>query len=532
MWWQRTTFASGPEADLTNMETRPLVLMILDGWGHREPASDNAITLANTPAWDQLLATSQLALLDTSGKSVGLPDGQMGNSEVGHMNIGAGRIVYQDFTRISHAIETGEFTANPAICAGIAAAREAGGAVHIMGLLSPGGVHSHEEHFLATVQLASGLGAEQIFVHAFLDGRDTPPRSAEPSVLAMQTLLEQTPGGVFGTLAGRYYAMDRDQRWDRVEQAWNALVDARAGYRSENALAGLNAAYGRGESDEFVKPTLIGDYPGVKDGDCVVFVNFRADRAREITRAFVQPDFDGFDRHAPSLAAFVAMTEYQAGLPVEVAFPPEQLHDIMGEVVARQGLRQLRIAETEKYAHVTFFLNGGREVPFDNEDRILVPSPRVATYDLQPQMSEPELAEKLDTAIREGGYDVIFCNVANPDMVGHTGKLDAAILAVEAVDHCLGVVCGALEAVGGELLVTADHGNVEQMSDSDSGQSHTAHTTNPVPLVFHGRKASMFHHGSLRDIAPTMLTLLGLQVPESMTGQSLVQLEDEQSSVA
>ena len=514
------------------MQNRPLVLMILDGWGHREPAEDNAITQARTPAWDRLLAESPHGLLDTSGESVGLPAGQMGNSEVGHMNIGAGRIVYQDFTRISHAVEAGELRDNPALSGGIDAAIATGGAVHVMGLLSPGGVHSHERHFLATVEMAADRGANPVYVHAFLDGRDTPPRSAAPSVERMQALVDRFPGAHFATMAGRYYAMDRDQRWERVEQAWNAIAEARSEWRAATASAALEASYARDESDEFVKPTVIGDYPGVRDGDCVIFINFRADRAREITRAFVQADFDGFARRAPELSAFVAMTQYLEGLPVRIAFPPEHPSQILGEVLSRAGLTQLRIAETEKYAHVTFFLNGGREEPFEGEDRILIPSPHVATYDLQPEMSEPEVATALDKAIRSGRYDVIFCNLANPDMVGHTGDMNAAIRAVEAVDHCLGVVGDALDATGGELLLTADHGNVEQMRDPAAGQMHTAHTTNPVPLVYRGRKATLAEHGSLRDVAPTMLYLLGLAQPAEMTGRSLVRLADDQRSVA
>ena len=515
-----------------DMNRRPLVLMILDGWGHREAAPDNAIHLGQTPTWDHLLATSPHGVLETSGESVGLPAGQMGNSEVGHMNIGAGRIVYQDFTRVSKAIEDGSFHENSAICAAIDAATAAGGTVHIMGLLSPGGVHSHEDHFMATVQLAADRGAGRIRVHGFLDGRDVPPRSAGPSIDRMQSLLDNLPGADFGILAGRYWAMDRDQRWERVERAWQALVDGQADHVAASAAEGLALAYARDESDEFVAPTVVGEHDGVVDGDTVLFINFRADRAREITRAFVEQPFEGFERQAPALSAFVAMTEYQAGLPVDIAFPPERLVNIIGEVVSVAGLRQLRISETEKYAHVTFFLNGGREAPFDGEDRILVPSPQVATYDLQPEMSAPEVAEKLDAAIRSGSYDVIFCNVANPDMVGHTGQLDAAIAAVEAVDQVLGVVCTALDDAGGELLVTADHGNVEQMSDPDSGQDHTAHTTNVVPLVFRGRPAQLAERGSLRDLAPTMLSLLGLEQPAEMTGRNLVSDADDQRSVA
>lgn len=513
------------------MKNKPLVLMILDGWGMREDAPDNAISLADTPAWDRLLQDCPYGVLQTAGEAVGLPAGQMGNSEVGHMNIGAGRIVYQDFTRISRAIEDGSFRDNEAINGAIDAARRTGGAVHIMGLMSPGGVHSHDDHFQATVSMALDAGA-RVEVHAFLDGRDMPPRSAEPSIAAMQSLLDERSGGRFATITGRYYAMDRDKRWDRVEKAWDAIVHGSAEHRAATAGAALEDAYQREESDEFVQPTVIGEFGGVADGDSVLFINFRADRARELTQAFVDPDFDGFERRAPSLSGYVTMTEYLAGLPVDIAFPNEPIPDLLGEELARHGLRQLRIAETEKYAHVTFFLNGGREEPFENEERILIPSPKVATYDLQPEMSAPELADALSEAIRTGGFDVIICNIANPDMVGHSGKLEAAILAVEAVDRCLATVCAALDEAGGELLVTADHGNVEQMTDPESGQTHTAHTTNPVPLVFRGRKADMATSGSLRDIAPTMLYLLDLPRPASMTGTPLLQLAEQQQSVA
>lgn len=514
------------------MKHKPLVLMILDGWGLREDAPDNAISLAESPAWDALMGRYPHCPLQTSGEAVGLPAGQMGNSEVGHMNIGAGRVVYQDFTRITQAIEDDSFFANPQLTGCIDQAIANSGAVHVMGLLSPGGVHSHDDHFLATVELAVRHGAPRVRVHAFLDGRDTPPRSAGPSIERMQALLDTHANTAFATVTGRYYAMDRDQRWDRVERAWSAIVDATSKEPAATAAVALEQAYGRDEGDEFVQPTVIGDFAGVSDGDAVIFVNFRADRARELTQAFVLPEFNGFVRRPPQLSAYVTMTEYQAGLPVGIAFPFEPIPDLLGEELARHGLTQLRIAETEKYAHVTFFLNGGREAPYPGEDRILIPSPKVATYDLQPQMSAPELALALDEAIRGGAHDVIICNVANPDMVGHSGKLDAAIQAVQAVDDCLRVVCAALEATGGELLVTSDHGNVEQMTDPHSGQTHTAHTTNPVPLVYRGRKAVMAAGGSLRDIAPTMLYLLEMPQPGTMTGSPLLRLTADRQSVA
>jgi 2,3-bisphosphoglycerate-independent phosphoglycerate mutase len=501
--------------------------MILDGWGFSEESDNNAIRQAETPCWDALWNHDPHLLIDTSGESVGLPPGQMGNSEVGHMNIGAGRIVYQDFTRITQAIKDGSFRQNERLCAAIDAARSAEGAVHVMGLLSPGGVHSHEDHFIETVRMAAERGAQRIVVHGFLDGRDTPPRSAEASIVRMQDVLDDIPGASFGVISGRYYAMDRDKRWDRVALAYRAMAEGDSEYHAPSALEALSEAYGRGEDDEFVKPTIIEGGRSVHDGDAILFINFRADRARELTMAFVCDPFEGFERRKIELSDYVCMTEYMEGLPVSVAFPPEALHRILGAELADHGLSQLRIAETEKYAHVTFFLNGGRESPFPGEDRILVPSPKVATYDLQPEMSVPELTERLAKAIRSGKYDVIVCNVANPDMVGHTGKMDAAVRAVEAVDACLAEVRAAIDEAGGELMITADHGNIEQMTDPATGQSHTAHTTNLVPLLFHGRPARTRDSGSLQDIAPTMLALLGLPQPSEMTGQCLLEFEGD-----
>ena len=464
-------------------------------------------------------------LIETSGESVGLPEGQMGNSEVGHMNIGAGRIVYQDFSRITHSIEDGSFEENAQLCSAVDSAITKTAAVHIMGLLSPGGVHSHDDHFIATVKLAAQRGASSIAVHGFLDGRDTPPRSAKASIERMQGLLDKIPGAGFATISGRYYAMDRDKRWDRVRLAYDTIASARSEWHETTAIAALEQAYTRGENDEFVKPTVIGQAAGVKDGDVVIFVNFRADRARELTMAFVNDPFDGFEREKIDLADFVCMTEYMAGLPVSIAFPSSSLPRLFGEELANAGLRQLRIAETEKYAHVTFFFNGGVESAFPLEERILIPSPDVATYDLQPEMSSVELTEKLVAAIHSGNFDVIVCNVANPDMVGHTGKMDAAFKAVVAVDRCLSEVRAAIDATGGEMLVTADHGNIELMKDPVSGQSHTAHTVNKVPFLYHGKPARMKNGGSLRDIAPTMLALLGLPQPDEMTGRPLLEIE-------
>lgn len=506
---------------------KPLLLMILDGWGYRPERDDNAIAMADTPCWDALWRNDPRSLIETSGAAVGLPEGQMGNSEVGHMNIGAGRIVFQDYSRIENAIRDGSFQDNPQMRKAVEAALKNGGRVHVMGLLSPGGVHSHDNHFLETVRVASRHGARDLTVHAFLDGRDTPPRSAEQSIRRMQELLDSLPGAYFGTISGRYYAMDRDKRWDRVERAYQAVAAATADHSAGTALAGLHEAYERGEDDEFVQPTVIGEAAGVKDGDTVIFINFRADRARELTMAFVSEPFEGFARTRIQLSAFVCMTEYLAGLPVSIVFPPETLPHLLGQELAAHGLRQLRIAETEKYAHVTFFFNGGEETPFPLEERVLVSSPKVATYDLQPEMSLPELTERLVEAIHSRAFDVIVCNVANPDMVGHTGNLEAAIEAVTAVDRCLASVTAAIDATGGEMLITADHGNIEQMTDPQSGQKHTAHTTNKVPLVFHGRAARMRDNGSLRDIAPTMLALLGLPQPQEMTGHPLLEFTGE-----
>lgn len=504
---------------------KPLMLMILDGWGFREESENNAIRLGNTPCWDDMWQKDPHILIETSGEAVGLPAGQMGNSEVGHMNIGAGRTVYQDFTRIAQAIRDGSFHENPALCEAIDAAKAGGGTVHIMGLMSPGGVHSHDDQFIETVRLAAKRGAPGIAVHGFLDGRDTPPRSAEASILRMQELLDTIPGASFDTLSGRYYAMDRDNRWDRVEQAYRAITLAAATQHADTALQGLHEAYGREENDEFVLPTVIGAARGVKDGDVVLFINFRADRARELTMAFVNEAFDNFERDRIELTDYVCMTEYMAGLPVSVAFPPVTLDHLLAQELADNGLAQLRIAETEKYAHVTFFFNGGEETPFPLEERILIPSPRVATYDLQPEMSAPEVTDKLVEAIHSGKFDVIICNIANGDMVGHTGIMEAALKAVEAVDNCLARVREAIDEVGGEMLVTADHGNIELMKDPVSGQSHTAHTTFTVPLLFHGRPARFNGSGSLRDIAPTMLALLGLEQPEQMTGRALLETD-------
>ena len=502
---------------------QPLVLLILDGWGHREAAPDNAISTGHTPNWDRLWASCPHGLLKTSGEAVGLPAGQMGNSEVGHMNIGAGRIVYQELTRIGKAIEDGSFRQNPALLGAIEKARATDGCVHIMGLLSPGGVHSHEEHLLATMNLALAEGAPEVAVHAFLDGRDTPPRSAGPSITRLEEAVAEHSRARIASISGRYYAMDRDKRWTRTQSAWNAIVEADAEHRSDSASKALSEAYERGEDDEFVVPTLVGPGRRVEDGDVVIFINFRADRARQLTSAFVSPGFDGFEARRPALSTMVTMTQYQEDLDTAIAFAPVTHDHLLGNEIAAAGLRQLRIAETEKYAHVTYFFNGGEEQVFEGEERKLIPSPDVATYDLQPEMSAPLLTQELVAAIDSGDYPVIVCNVANPDMVGHSGVFEAALKAVEAVDILLGQVEEAVRRCGGEMLVTADHGNVEQMADPENNQPHTAHTTNLVPFVYVGsRRVKMSEYGSLRDIAPTMLKLLELDIPEAMTGQSLI----------
>ncbi|MCX4192401.1 2,3-bisphosphoglycerate-independent phosphoglycerate mutase [Methylophaga sp. OBS1] len=503
---------------------RPLALIIMDGWGYSEDPDNNAILAANTPVWNQLWQDYPHTLINASGQGVGLPGDQMGNSEVGHLNLGAGRVVYQEFTRISKAIEDGAFFQNPVLTAGVDKAIEHDKAVHIFGLLSDGGVHSHEEHIHAMVKLAVDRGARHVYVHAFLDGRDTAPKSAQASIDKLEAVFAEQGRGRLASMIGRYYAMDRDKRWNRVEAAYRLIAEGEAEFQADSATEALEMAYAREETDEFVKATTIGEPVRIEDGDSIVFMNFRADRAREITECFIKPDFDGFIRPREiKLAEYVTLTEYKKDYSSPIAFPNEKMKNILGAYLSSLGLKQLRIAETEKYAHVTFFFNGGLENPFEGEDRILVPSPKVDTYDQQPEMSAPEVANKLAEAIHSEKYDVIICNFANADMVGHTGNFDAAVKAVEALDQCLGTVWTALKSVGGEMIVTADHGNAERMVNHETGQAHTAHTNNVVPLLFAGRKAICHENGTLSDIAPTMLSLMDLPIPEEMSKHLLIE---------
>ncbi len=506
---------------------KPLVLVILDGFGYREDTRDNAIAAARKPVWDQLWRDCPHSLISGSGLDVGLPDGQFGNSEVGHMTLGAGRIVYQQLTRIDKDIQEGTFFSNAAYVEAIDKAVAAGKAVHVWGLLSPGGVHSHENHIAAMLKMAAQRGARQLYLHAFLDGRDTPPRSAEASIKLAQDTLDALGVGRFASICGRYYAMDRDKRWDRVEPAYQLLTDGKAAFSAATAAEGLAAAYARDENDEFVKPTVIGEPVALNDGDAVIFMNFRADRARQMTNAFTDPAFNGFARpRVPKLAAFVMTSEYAAGIPALCAYPPETLSNSLGEYLANLGKTQLRIAETEKYAHVTFFFSGGREELYAGETRILVDSPKVATYDLQPEMSAVEVTDKLVEAIASGQHDVIICNYANGDMVGHTGVFTAAVKAVEALDQCVGRVRDAVLAAGGECLITADHGNCEQMQDYDAHQAHTQHTCEHVPFLYIGsRSVTVADGGTLADVAPSMLALLGLPQPKEMGGRNLLTLQ-------
>jgi 2,3-bisphosphoglycerate-independent phosphoglycerate mutase len=504
---------------------RPVVLCVLDGWGHRTERADNSIAQASTPNWHRFLCEAPHALLQASELFVGLPAGQMGNSEVGHMNLGAGRVVLQDLPRIDAAIADGSLARNPTLTAFTAALRQSDGRAHLLGLLSPGGVHSHQGHIAALARLLAEAGLD-VDVHAFLDGRDTPPRSAAGYLAQFARDVAGHERVRVATVSGRYYAMDRDKRWDRVAAAYRALVEAE-GERAGDPEAAIRQGYERSRSDEFIRPTAIGGYAGMRDGDGVLSANFRADRVREILGALVDPGFTGFPRARQlRFAAAAGLTEYSTELNRFLAtlFPPEDLIDTFGEIVSRAGLTQLRIAETEKYAHVTFFLNGGREAEFPGESRILVPSPHVATYDLEPEMSAPEVTDKLVDAIDHGRFDVIVVNYANTDMVGHTGDIAAAVKAVEAVDRCLGRLADAVARAGGTLLITADHGNAEMMRDPETGQPHTAHTLNPVPILLVNPPPGVtgISDGRLADIAPTLLALLGLRQPAAMTGRPLL----------
>ncbi|WP_094752538.1 2,3-bisphosphoglycerate-independent phosphoglycerate mutase [Psychromonas sp. CD1] len=503
---------------------KPLLLLIMDGWGYRPDMPDNAVANARTPVLDKLCKDYANTQISASGMDVGLPDGQMGNSEVGHTNIGAGRTVYQNLTKVTKSIKDGDFFTNDVLVSAIDKAVQSNKAVHIMALASPGGVHSFDEHILAAIELSAKQGAKKIFVHAFLDGRDTPPRSAASTLQKFEDKYKALGVGRTATLIGRYYALDRDTRWDRVQEAYDLLTLSKADFHAENALLGLENAYTRDENDEFVKATVIGEKAAIEDGDTLLFLNFRADRAREISYAFCDANFNGFKREATPNITFATLTEYAKNILAPAAYPSESLQNTLGEWLADHNKTQLRISETEKYAHVTFFFNGGIEDEFKGEDRILIKSPAVATYDLQPEMSSEELTEKLTKAIRSQKYDVIICNYPNGDMVGHTGVYEAAVKACEAVDHCIGQVIEALKEVDGECLITADHGNAEQMIDPNTGGIHTAHTNLPVPFIYVGRKASMTENGRLCDIAPTMLKLLDLEIPTEMTGKALISL--------
>ena len=509
------------------MSKKPIALIIMDGFGYNHKDYGNAIRAAKTPNIDRLLANYPHTLIGASGMDVGLPEGQMGNSEVGHTNIGAGRIVYQELTRITKSIKDGEFFSNEAFTAAVENCKKNDSALHLFGLLSNGGVHSHNSHLYGLLELAKKAGLTKVYVHCFMDGRDVPPTSGADFVAELEEKLKEIGVGKIATVMGRYYAMDRDNRWERVGKAYDAMVYGE-GNKADNAVDAIRASYAADVTDEFVVPTVIDENGKISANDSVIFFNFRPDRAREITRTLVDDDFTGFERRNGRFPLYyVCMTQYDATMPnVDVAFKPASLENTFGEYIAKKGLSQLRIAETEKYAHVTFFFNGGVEESFKGEDRILINSPKVATYDLQPEMSSAELTEKLVAAIKSGKYDTIICNYPNGDMVGHTGVMEAAVKAVEALDHCVEEVAKAVESVGGQLLITADHGNAEQMRDPATGQAHTAHTNLPVPLIYVGDKnVKAVEGGKLSDIAPTMLSLMGMEIPQEMTGKPLFIVE-------
>ena len=508
------------------MNRKPVMLMILDGFGINPNEKGNAVAIANTPNIDKLKKTWPTTIIHTSGLDVGLPEGQMGNSEVGHTNIGAGRIVYQDLTRITKSIEDGDFFSIKEFADAIDNCKKNNSNLHIMGLLSDGGVHSHIRHLVALLEFAKRKDFENVYVHCFMDGRDTPPTSGEGYIAKLEEKMKEKGVGKIATIEGRFYAMDRDKRWNRVKKAYNAMVNG-VGEEATSALGAIEASYQKEVFDEFVKPTVIcnGDSPvaTIKDNDSVIFFNFRPDRAREITRTLVDKDFNEFETKKMNLF-FVCFTQYDETMPnVKIAFKPETLVNTFGEYISKKGLKQLRIAETEKYAHVTFFFNGGEEKEYEGEDRILVPSPKVETYDLKPEMSALEVTDKVVEAINSGKYDSIILNYANPDMVGHTGSLEAAVKAVETIDGCVGKVVEAIEKQNGVLIITADHGNAEQMIDYKTGEPQTAHTTNPVPLILVGLEGVKLKEGKLADLAPTMLDIMGLEKPQEMTGESLIE---------
>ena len=507
------------------MDKKVTMLMILDGFGINENEKSNAVKMANTPNIDKLMKTCPTTKMYTSGLNVGLPDGQMGNSEVGHTNIGAGRIVYQELTRITKSIEEGDFFSNPELVEAIENCKKNNSNLHVLGLLSDGGVHSHIRHLFAVLELAKRKDFENVYVHCFMDGRDTPPTSGESYIMSLEEKMKEKGVGKIASISGRFYAMDRDKRWNRVQKAYDAIVNGE-GIKATSAISAIEGSYQKEVFDEFVEPTVIcnGEEPVAKieENDSVIFFNFRPDRAREITRTLVDKDFNEFETKKMDLY-FVCFTNYDETMPnVHIAFKKEVLHNTFGEVVSKAELTQLRIAETEKYAHVTFFFNGGEEKQYPGEDRILVPSPKVETYDLKPEMSAYEVTDKVVDAINSRKYDCIILNYANPDMVGHTGSLEAAIKAIEAVDECVGRVAEAIKNNEGTMLITADHGNAEQMLDYKTGEPHTAHTTNPVPLILVGRENAKLKEGKLADLAPTMLELMGLDKPEEMTGESIL----------
>ena len=502
---------------------KPIALIIMDGFGISAQTKGNAVASARKPNLDKLMQKYPSTIIAASGLAVGLPKGQMGNSEVGHLNLGAGRVVYQDYTRISLAVEENKLRENPVLIEVMDKARANAKKQHFLGLLSDGGVHSHNTHLYALLEMAKERGLKDVYVHAVLDGRDVPPKSALTYFQELDSKMRTIGIGKVATVAGRYYTMDRDKRWERLEQGYRALTEGK-GYRAGTPEQAVTEGYDRGESDEFLKPTIVDQQGLIEDGDCIVFFNFRPDRAREITRAFVDPDFREFER-ANITVNFVCMTQYDATINAPVAYAPQNLDDTLGEIISRAGLKQLRIAETEKYAHVTYFFNGGKEKPNPGEDRVLIPSPKVATYDLQPEMSAYQVTDAVVERIRSGNYHLIVLNFANPDMVGHTGIFEAAVKAVETIDACVGLVVEEILAQGGAVLLIADHGNAEKMIDLATGQPHTAHTTNPVPFVLilnDGKEHQLREGGVLADVAPTILNLAGFSVPKAMTGKSLI----------